>query len=71
MQIGEVRRELEWYLVFDHLEDPVIKSLRERWDAADRQSPTNDSRVHDRYRDEVKREEGSTQAAGRTTLSWW
>jgi hypothetical protein len=67
VQIGEVRRELEQYLVFDHLEEAVVKTLRERWDAADRQSPTIPSRIYDRCRDEVERDEGTTRAARTTT----
>ncbi len=46
VQIGEVRRELEQQLVFLHRDEPTIKVLREKWDAADRQAPTIPSRIY-------------------------
>jgi uncharacterized membrane protein len=57
VQIGEVRRELEQQLVFAHRDEPVIKALREKWDAADRQAPTIPSRIYDSVQSTVLSEE--------------
>ena len=61
VQIGEVRRELEQQLVFAH-RDPVVKALREKWDAADRQAPTIPSRIYNAAHATVKSEETKTRA---------
>jgi hypothetical protein len=48
VQLGEVRRELEQQLVFEHRDEAVIERLRKKWDAADRQAPTIPSKIYDR-----------------------
>ncbi len=48
VQLGEVRRELEQQLVFEHRDEAVIERLRKKWDAADRQAPTIPSRIYNR-----------------------
>ena len=53
VQLGEVRRELEQQLVFEHRDEPTIAKLRERWNAEDRQAPTVPSRLYKRALDEV------------------
>jgi len=48
VQLGEVRRELEQQLVFQHRDEPTLEKLRKRWDSADRQAPTVPSRIFSR-----------------------
>ena len=48
VQLGEVRRELEQELVFEHRDEATIERLRKRWDSADRQAPTVPSRIYNR-----------------------
>ena len=48
VQLGEVRRELEQQLVFEHRDEAVIEKLRKKWDAADRQAPTIPSKIYNR-----------------------
>ena len=48
VQLGEVRRELEQQLVFQHRDEPTLEKLRKRWDSADRQAPTVPSRIFNR-----------------------
>jgi hypothetical protein len=53
VQLGEVRRELEQQLVFDHHDEATIERLRKKWDAVDRQAPTIPSRIYDAAAKEV------------------
>lgn len=53
VQLGEVRRELEQQLVFEHRDEPTLAALRERWNAADRQAPTVPSHLYKRAMAEV------------------
>lgn len=46
VQIGEVRRELEQKLQFSQLDEALTKTIREKWDAADRQSPTIPTHIY-------------------------
>jgi hypothetical protein len=46
VQIGEVRRELEEKLQFSRVDEALVKMIRERWDAADRQSPTIPTQIY-------------------------
>lgn len=48
VQLGEVRRELEQQLVFEHRDEETIEKLRKKWDSADRQAPTIPSRIYNR-----------------------
>lgn len=48
VQLGEVRRELEQLLVFEHRDEATIDKLRKRWDSADRQAPTVPTRIYGR-----------------------
>ena len=48
VQIGEVRRELEQNLQFAQIDTAFVKKIREKWDAADRQSPTIPTRIYER-----------------------
>jgi hypothetical protein len=44
--VGEVRREFEQKLQFSRFDEALVKLIREKWDAADRQSPTIPSHIY-------------------------
>ena len=48
VQIGEVRRKLEQKLQFVQLDEALMKMIREKWNAADRQSPTIPTHIYER-----------------------
>ena len=55
VQIGEVRRELEQKLQFAQLDEALTKMIREKWNAADRQSPTIPTHIYERIENLVRK----------------
>ncbi|WP_152555842.1 SLATT domain-containing protein [Ferriphaselus sp. R-1] len=63
VQMGEVRREFEQQIVFEHRDEAVIERLRKKWDAADRQAPSIPSRIYQREAKKVRDSEAARSAA--------
>lgn len=63
VQMGEVRREFEQQIVFEHRDEAVIEKLRKKWDAADRQAPSIPSHIYQREAEKVLAREAQKTAA--------
>ena len=64
VKLGEVRRELEQQLVFEHRDEATIERLRKKWDATDSQAPTVPSWINNRVAAQVRVSEGMPATTG-------
>ena len=68
VQIGEIRRELEQKMEFETIDEAFVKTIRKKWDTADRQSPPFPPGLYERVqekrrRDFLRRKDGEASQA--------